>query len=88
MLAWLEQLLVRYPELALFLVIAAGYWIGAFKIAAFSLGPVTGALFCWPAVGAVRCRARIRHDQIFPVPAFLIRDRLFGWSAVHASVET
>ncbi len=45
MLAWLEQFLVRYPELALFLVIAVGYWIGSFKIGAFSLGPVTGALF-------------------------------------------
>lgn len=45
MLAWLEQFLIRYPELALFLVIAAGYWIGSFKIGAFSLGPVTGALF-------------------------------------------
>src|SRR6201986_4269747 len=45
MLTWLQQLLVRYPELALFLVIAAGYWIGSFKIGACSLGPVTGALF-------------------------------------------
>jgi len=45
MLVWLEQFLIRYPELALFLVIAAGYWIGSFKIGAFSLGPVTGALF-------------------------------------------
>src|ERR1700748_2260514 len=45
MLTWLEQFLVRYPELALFLVIAMGYWIGSFKIGAFSLGPVTGAPF-------------------------------------------
>jgi putative transport protein len=51
MLAWLEQFLVRYPELALFLVIAAGYWIGSFKIRAFSLGPVTGALFAGLLVG-------------------------------------
>jgi putative transport protein len=51
MLAWLEQFLVRYPELALFLVIAAGYWIGSFKIGAFSLGPVTGALFAGLLVG-------------------------------------
>jgi len=51
MLTWLEQFLVRYPELALFLVIAAGYWIGSFKIGAFSLGPVTGALFAGLAVG-------------------------------------
>jgi putative transport protein len=51
MSAWLEQFLVRYPELALFLVIAAGYWIGSFKIGAFSLGPVTGALFAGLFVG-------------------------------------
>ncbi len=51
MLAWLEQFLVRYPELALFLVIAAGYWIGSFKVGAFSLGPVTGALFAGLLVG-------------------------------------
>jgi putative transport protein len=51
MSAWLEQFLVRYPELALFLVIAAGYWIGGFKIGAFSLGPVTGALFAGLFVG-------------------------------------
>ncbi|TWB04619.1 aspartate-alanine antiporter [Bradyrhizobium stylosanthis] len=51
MLTWLEQFLVRYPELALFLVIAAGYWIGSFKIGTFSLGPVTGALFAGLVVG-------------------------------------
>jgi putative transport protein len=51
MLPWLEQFLVRYPELALFLVIAAGYWIGSFRIGTFSLGPVTGALFAGLAVG-------------------------------------
>ena len=51
MLSWLEQFLVRYPELALFLVIAVGYWIGSFKIGAFSLGPVTGALFAGLLVG-------------------------------------
>ena len=51
MLSWLEQFLIRYPELALFLVIAAGYWIGNFKFGAFSLGPVTGALFAGLLVG-------------------------------------
>src|ERR1700761_744477 len=45
MLNWLVQFLVRYPELALFLVIAVGYLIGGFKFGAFSLGPVTSALF-------------------------------------------
>ena len=51
MLTWLEHFLVRYPELALFLVIAGGYWIGSFKIGAFSLGPVTGALFAGLFIG-------------------------------------
>jgi putative transport protein len=51
MLTWLEQFLVRYPELALFLVIAAGYWIGSFKIGPFAVGPVTGALFAGLILG-------------------------------------
>ena len=51
MLIWLEQFLIRYPELALFLVIAAGYWIGSFKIGTFTIGPVTGALFAGLLVG-------------------------------------
>src|SRR3954467_3956411 len=51
MFAWLEQFLVRYPELTLFLVIAVGYAIGNIKIGAFSLGPVTGALFAGLFVG-------------------------------------
>ena len=51
MLDWTREFLVRYPELALFLVIAAGYRIGSFKIGAFSLGPVTGALFAGLLVG-------------------------------------
>src|SRR3954466_15381599 len=73
MLVWLEQFLVRYPELALFLVIAAGYWIGSFKLGAFSLGPVTGSLFAGLFVG-----------QFAPVPvsgmtkSFLFVLFLFG----------
>src|SRR5215472_12147206 len=51
MLAWLEQFLVRYPELALFLVIAGGYWLGSFRLGPISLGPVTGALFAGLLVG-------------------------------------
>src|SRR5262249_48443967 len=73
MLAWLEQVLVRYPELPLFLVIAAGYWVGSFRIGAFSLGPVTGPLFAGLLVG-----------QFAPVPvsgmtkSFLFLLFLFG----------
>src|SRR5678816_4566160 len=73
MLAWLEQFLIGYPELALFLVIAAGYWIGSFRIGAFSLGPVTGALFAGLLVG---------HFAVVPVSgmtkSFLFLLFLFG----------
>ena len=45
MMAWFEQFLVKYPELAVFLAISIGYWIGGVKLKGFSLGPVTGSLF-------------------------------------------
>lgn len=51
MLLWLENFLIRYPELALFLVIAVGYWIGGLKIGPFNVGPVTGALFAGLVLG-------------------------------------
>ena len=73
MLAWLEQFLVRYPELALFLVIAAGYWIGSFKIRGFNLGPVTGALFAGLLVG------QLAHVPVSPMTkSFLFLLFLFG----------
>ncbi|MHB2168953.1 aspartate-alanine antiporter [Alsobacter sp. R-9] len=49
--SFLQDVLVRYPELALFLVIGVGYWIGGFKVAGFGLGPVTGSLFAGILVG-------------------------------------
>ena len=51
MLAGFYDFLVRYPELTLFLVISAGYWIGGFKVAGIGLGPVTGSLLAGIAVG-------------------------------------
>jgi len=51
MSAWLEQFLIRYPELSLFLVIAAGYLIGSIRFGSFTLGPVTGSLFAGLLVG-------------------------------------
>ncbi|WP_198371033.1 aspartate-alanine antiporter [Roseomonas rosulenta] len=50
-MAWLEAFLVKYPELALFLVIAIGYAIGRLKFGGFGLGPVTGSLFAGILVG-------------------------------------
>ena len=50
-MVWTEQFLIKYPELAVFLAISIGYLIGTFKIAGFSLGPVTGSLFAGIAIG-------------------------------------
>lgn len=48
---WLASFLIRYPELALFLTISVGYWIGSFHLGSFRLGPVTGSLFAGIAIG-------------------------------------
>ncbi|HZZ94599.1 MAG TPA: aspartate-alanine antiporter [Usitatibacter sp.] len=41
---WLARNLQKYPELAVFLVVGLGYWIGAIKVRGFGLGAVTGSL--------------------------------------------
>lgn len=41
---WLAQTLHKYPELAVFLAVGLGYWIGSFKYKGFGLGSVTGSL--------------------------------------------
>ena len=56
-MTWIAATLAKYPEIAVFLVVGLGYWIGNFKIAGFGLGPVTGSLLVGMLVGAV-----------FPVP--------------------
>ena len=52
MMAWLATTFAKYPELAVFLVIGIGYWIGGFKYRGFGLGPVTGSLIVGLLVGA------------------------------------
>ena len=41
----------KYPELAVFLVVGIGYWIGGFKFRGFGLGPVTGSLMVGVLLG-------------------------------------
>ncbi|KAA2212836.1 aspartate-alanine antiporter-like transporter [Teichococcus oryzae] len=50
-MTWFEAFLVRYPELALFLVISLGAWFGGIRLGRFSIGPVTGSLFAGILVG-------------------------------------
>ncbi len=48
---WIINLLKDHPELAVFLTIGLGFWIGKFKIGQFSLGTVTSVLLVGVLVG-------------------------------------
>lgn len=48
---WIVKSFQQYPELAIFLTLALGYWVGNLKVGKFSLGPVTGVLLAGVLVG-------------------------------------
>jgi putative transport protein len=48
---WIVETLRTYPELAIFLALAVGFWIGPKKLAGFSLGSVTATLLAAVAIG-------------------------------------
>lgn len=52
-MTWIAATLAKYPEIAVFLVVGVGYWVGALKIGGFGLGPVTGSLLVGLFVGTV-----------------------------------
>lgn len=45
------SLLVRYPELAVYLALALGHWLGGIKVHGFNLGGVTGSLLVGMLIG-------------------------------------
>jgi putative transport protein len=48
---WISTVLTKYPELAVYLAIGFGYWLGSVKIRGFSLGGVTGSLVAGIVIG-------------------------------------
>jgi putative transport protein len=50
---WIVATLRAYPELALFLALAVGFWLGPRKLAGFSLGSVTATLLAAVAIGQI-----------------------------------
>jgi putative transport protein len=50
---WIVTMLRSYQELAIFLALALGFWIGPKKLAGFSLGSVTATLLAAVAIGQV-----------------------------------
>ena len=50
-LHWIAETLRASPELAIFLTLAIGFWVGSLKFGSFSLGAVTGTLLAGVLVG-------------------------------------
>ncbi|MDR5740198.1 aspartate-alanine antiporter [Caballeronia sp. LZ016] len=50
-MAWLEHTLRQYPEIAVFLSLGIGYWVGGKSFKGFSLGAVTATLLAAIAIG-------------------------------------
>lgn len=48
---WLHEALAKYPELAVYLALGIGFWVGNLKIRGFSLGGTTGSLLAGIAIG-------------------------------------
>ena len=57
--------LQRYPELAIFLSLALGYWIGVIKLGSFSLGTVTGTLLAAILIGQLGITVSPHVKSIF-----------------------
>lgn len=51
-MAWLARIFEHNPELAVFLAVGLGYWIGRFKFRGIGFGPVTGSLLAGVLVGS------------------------------------
>src|SRR5262245_58002387 len=50
---WLFQTLKTYPEIAIFLALALGYWLGRYTYKGIGLGSVTATLLCAVVIGQI-----------------------------------
>ena len=48
---WLVETLRTYPEIAIFLTLGLGFWVGKWKVGSFSLGVVTSTLLAGVLIG-------------------------------------
>ncbi|MDC4224810.1 MAG: aspartate-alanine antiporter [Candidatus Manganitrophus sp.] len=62
---WLVETFRAYPELAIFLTLALGYWVGKFKFGSFTLGAVTGTLLVGVVVGQMQIEISPNVKSVF-----------------------
>jgi len=62
---WFVQTLREYPEIAIFLTLAIGFYIGALKFGKFSLGSVTGVLLAGVVVGQMNIEISPHVKSVF-----------------------
>src|SRR5215831_3519078 len=55
----------QYPELAIFMTLGVGYWIGSIKLGTFSLGAVTGTLLVGVVVGQMQIAISPNVKSVF-----------------------
>jgi putative transport protein len=65
MIDWLVSTLRDNPQLAIFLALAIGYWVGAMKFGSFSLGAVTGTLIAGVLIGQLGIEISSQVKSIF-----------------------
>jgi len=62
---WIVTSFQQHPELAIFLTLGLGYWIGNFKLGKFSLGSVTGVLLAGVLVGQMHITISPHVKSVF-----------------------
>jgi len=62
---WIVKSFQQYPELAIFLTLALGYWVGNLKFGKFSLGSVTGVLLAGVLVGQMHIAISPNVKSVF-----------------------
>ncbi len=65
MIEWVVATLRSSPELAIFLTLGIGYWIGARRFGSFSLGSVTGVLLAGILVGQLDIAISSQVKSVF-----------------------
>ncbi|MFX1703579.1 aspartate-alanine antiporter [Chitinophaga sp. CC14] len=64
-MSWLQHTFQEYPELAVFLTLSAGFFIGSIRVGKFSLGSVTGVLLMGVIVGQMDIQVSANVKSVF-----------------------